>query len=378
MIDKTLECGPPGSADHHCASGERAAKYLFTNNRRDIDTRIVALYNTSLYTEKSAGKPDVFDGLDPAEPFNTLLCRTLEPRARMDAAWKLGKIQSMAAGQMLVKALREGDETAQVCAATALVSVGVPMIEPLIAALKDRNVEVRRKVIWVLWSLGDRKAVKPLIACLRDEDRKVRGYAAWALGRLGDPRAILPLITVLDDPHDKVRWDAAIALAKFGEQAIPYLVEVLLYDDRASVRVGAANALGWLMDARAISSLSAALKDVSPQVRQRAAFALGWIKDARAVDALVAALGDEDDEVRMQAAAALGWIRDNRAIEPLSRLIEDESEWTRYAAIEALADMQAAAPLKHALKNSRSRVQHVAYRALRRLLDTGDHGLTAH
>lgn len=367
MRDENLICELPVSADFTRDADEQVAGYLFEINRPDIDTRVVAVYDKSFYQEKPATKPETSDGTDPAEPFNTLLCRTLEPRARMDAAWKLGKIQSVAAVRMLVKALREGDECAQVCAATALVGVGVPMIEPLIAALEDVNVEVRRKVIWVLWSLGDKQAVEPLIACLRDEDRKVRGYAAWALGRLGDPRAIQPLIAVLDDPHEKVRWDAAIALEKFGEQAFPFLMDAL-YDDRASVRVGAANALAWLMDARAIVSLTEALKDVNPQVRQRAGFALGWIKDPRAVDALVGALSDEDEEVRMQAAAALGWIRDNRAIEPLTRLIEDESEWTRYAAIEALADMQAVAPLKYALENSHSRVQAAAHRALQRLL----------
>ncbi len=343
--------------------------YLFEVNRSVIDGRVVAVYDKSSYAQDAAvAGPDVADTTDAGETLELLLRSDFDARARLEAAWKLGKIQSLAAVQSLVRALREGDECAQVCAATALVSVGVPVIAPLIDALQDPNVEVRRKVIWVLWRVGARQAVEPLIACLRDEDRKVRGYAAWALGRLGDARAIQPLIAALDDDHEKVRWDAAIALEKFGEQAIPALMEALA-DERLQVRVGAANALGWLMDARAIRSLAAALKDESAPVRQRAAFALGWIRDTQAVDALVAALGDESDEVRMQAAAALGWIRDNRAIEPLTRLIEDENEWTRYAAIEALTNMRAVVPLRHALDSTHSRVQEAAQHALQQLLN---------
>lgn len=364
MGNDGLGAGPPG--DDRLT--DETAEYLFDINRSVIDNRVVAVYDKSSYPQHTIVRaPDAPDVADDGESLELLLRSGFDARARLEAAWKLGKIQSAAAVRSLVRALREGDETAKVFAATALVSVGVPVIDPLIEALKDDNLEVRRKVIWVLWRVGARQAVEPLIACLHDDDRKVRGYATWALGRLGDTRAIQPLIAVLDDDHEKVRWDAAIALEKFGEQAIPALMEAL-FDERFQVRVGAANALAWLMDARAIRSLAAALKDESASVRQRAAFALGWIRDAQAVDALVGALGDEDDDVRMQAAAALGWIRDNRAIEPLARLIEDENEWTRYAAIEALADMQAVAPLKHALDSAHSRVQEAAQQALHRLL----------
>ncbi|MBI5666898.1 MAG: HEAT repeat domain-containing protein [Chloroflexi bacterium] len=364
MVDEA--CGLPDSAGS-AAPVDGAAEYLLALNGRAIDARVVAIFDKSFNqppaNQAEAGEEET---ADPAESLDTLLCAQCDTRARMAAAWKLGKIQSTAAVRSLVKALREGDEAAQVFAATALVSIGVPVVEPLVVALRDNNVEVRRKVIWVLWSVGDRRAVEPLIGCLGDSDHKVRAYAAWALGRLADARALPALIAALDDPHEKVRWDAAIALEKFGAQAIPALADAL-YDDRAPVRIGAANALGWLMDVRAIGALAAALRDSSPQVRQRAAFALGWIRDTGAVEVLIAALHDADEEVRMQAAAALGWIRDNRAIEPLAQLIEDDNEWTRYTAIEALADMQAVAPLEHARNSPHERVQEAATRALQRL-----------
>ncbi|NWG16536.1 MAG: HEAT repeat domain-containing protein [Chloroflexi bacterium] len=366
--DDLLNGLPDGAAGDHESVWDRAAAYLFEIRELVIDERIVKLQDESLNAhEPVEDGPETSGAEDTATPLETLLCGSKDPRERMKAAWRLGKIQTMVALRSLITALREGDESAQVFAAIILVDMGRSVANALIAELNNPDIEVRRKVIWVLWMIGDRRAVKPLINSLRrDEDIKVRAYSAWALGRLNDSRAIPPLVDALDDPSPKVRWDAAIALAKFGERAIELLVEAL-YDPRPQVRVGAANALGWIMDTRAITALTDALKDRDREVRQRAAFALGWIKDRRAVEPLIETLGDEDDQVRMQAAAALGWIRDKRAIEPLARLIEDESEWTRYTALEALSDLEAVAALNAALKHPNSRVQEVASHALRRL-----------
>ena len=50
-----------------------------------------------------------------------------------------------------------------------------------------------------LGRLGDVRAVEPLLAALRDNDRDVRRAAAKALGRLGDVRAVEPLVALLSD-----------------------------------------------------------------------------------------------------------------------------------------------------------------------------------
>jgi HEAT repeat protein len=41
--------------------------------------------------------------------------------------------------------------------------------------------------------------VEPLIAALKDENSDVRQAAAKALGKIGDPRAVEPLIAALSD-----------------------------------------------------------------------------------------------------------------------------------------------------------------------------------
>lgn len=309
-----------------------------------------------------------------AEPLARILRAATRPEdAGLDslaahAAWSLADLGE-AGIALLINALCECGEPTQVLAAAALADIGEDAVAPLIDALHDAPISARQKMVWVLWSIGDRRAVPPLIDALRAEDAKTRRYAAWALGQIGDPRAIPALINILDDPHEKVRWDTTVALEKFGKVAVPLLIDALRQGS-VRIRISAANALGWLMNPAAIDALAVALRDPHASVRARAAFALGWIRDRRAVEPLLAALYDEDDDVRMQVIAALGWLRDPRAVEPLLGVIESEDAWLPYAAVEALGDIgdvRAIAPLKLIFEGPNFRVREAAREALRKL-----------
>lgn len=59
----------------------------------------------------------------------------------------------------------------------------------------------RQPAAEALGKLGDVRAVNPLIAALKDKQWDVRLTAAEALGKLKDTRAVEPLITALKDPH---------------------------------------------------------------------------------------------------------------------------------------------------------------------------------
>jgi HEAT repeat protein len=63
-----------------------------------------------------------------------------------------------------------------------------------IAALKDRDWQVRSNAAEALGKLGDARAVEPLIASLKDQEAPVQVEAAVALGKLGDMRAVQPLV----------------------------------------------------------------------------------------------------------------------------------------------------------------------------------------
>ncbi|HEV8368500.1 MAG TPA: HEAT repeat domain-containing protein [Pyrinomonadaceae bacterium] len=53
--------------------------------------------------------------------------------------------------------------------------------DPLIAALRDNDADVRSQAAWALGLKGDSRAVEPLRALLSDGDEHARKQAKWAL-----------------------------------------------------------------------------------------------------------------------------------------------------------------------------------------------------
>src|SRR5262249_47576563 len=90
-----------------------------------------------------------------------------------------------------------------------------PVIEALIALLKDENRDVRSRAAISLGQLGEsnENVIEALIALLKDQDRDVRDSAAYALGQLGESNenVIEALIALLKDQGSDVRDSAAYA-----------------------------------------------------------------------------------------------------------------------------------------------------------------------
>jgi HEAT repeat protein len=93
-----------------------------------------------------------------------------------------------------------------------LIKLGKPAVEPLIAALKNRDDYVRRYATVALGKIGDTRAIEPLIAALKDEDEDVREGAVESLGEIRDARAVVPLIAALKDNDEDVQYAAAKVL----------------------------------------------------------------------------------------------------------------------------------------------------------------------
>ncbi|MBE3090658.1 MAG: HEAT repeat domain-containing protein, partial [Actinobacteria bacterium] len=264
-------------------------------------------------------------------------------------------------------------------AAIALGEIGDSLaVKPLIAALKDKDLEVHCAAAVALGKIGDKQAVKPLIATFKDEDREVRREASIALGKIGDSRAVKTLIAALKDYRD-VRCAAAEALGKIRDsQAVKPLIAVL-EDENRDVRreaAGALDKLGWKPDmseegafywiaktgywekcvkigAPAVKPLIAALKDKNDYVRREAAIALGKIGDKRAVKPLMDAFKYEDWHVHPAAAEALGKIG-APAVKPLTAALKDKNDYVRGEAAKALGkieDNRVVEPLLAALKD---------------------------
>jgi HEAT repeat protein len=239
----------------------------------------------------------------------------------------------------LIKALDDRDKNVRNSAREALVKIGTPALELLIAALHHQAEYVRQHAAWALGDIGEARAVEALISALEDGNWAVRNNAAYGLGQIGDARAVEVLIATLEDEDKDVRVTAREALEKIGSPAVGPLISAIKAEN-TNVRINAVWVLGDIKDDQAVEPLIAALQDEDNEVvRQNAAYGLGQIGHPRAVEALILALKDEYEPVRKNAAWSLGKIDDRRAVEPLIAALGDEAKGVRQNAALSLGEL---------------------------------------
>ena len=130
----------------------------------------------------------------------------------------------------------------------------------VIESQQDKNKYVRASAARMLGYSKDLRTLDPLIAALKDEDKDVRAIAAYSICALTDWRR--------EDFYSN------------NLQATDSLI-VTLKDEDKDVREAAVNALGCLKDPRAIEPLIEALKDSDGDLKQSIDDALYWITGER-------------------------------------------------------------------------------------------------
>ncbi|OPY37391.1 MAG: putative lyase [Methanoregula sp. PtaU1.Bin051] len=213
-------------------------------------------------------------------------------------------------------------------------------IRALVAALTHPDADIQYEAVSALGEIRDPATVGPLARLFTSEGfTAVRWKVAEALVRIGPP-AVEPLIAALSHPDDDVRWKAAVALGEIGDtKAIEPLIRLLSDTDRF-VKGRAALALGMIGEP-AVDPLIRALKEGDGNQRWGAAIALGRIKDIRAVEPLIRALADKYENVRAEAAASLAAIG-QPAVAPLIRFLKYTDGTARVEVMNTLGDLQAA------------------------------------
>jgi HEAT repeat protein len=78
-------------------------------------------------------------------------------------------------------------------------------VDALIAAVRDSNVEVRRRAVSALGEIGDSRALPALTAALKDEDAGVRRQAVMAIAEISDEDDNHPSLTQHIRIHPKPR-----------------------------------------------------------------------------------------------------------------------------------------------------------------------------
>jgi HEAT repeat protein len=151
----------------------------------------------------------------------------------------LGKIGSEKTVKPLIVAFKESLPDCYEPFANALVKIGQPAVNGLVAALKDENSDFRRRAAETLDKIGlpadpsvhawhavakqdwhgvdalEAQAADPLIAALEDKDPEVRKNVRRSLVKVGQA-AVAPLVLALHHHSPAVRFSAVQLLEKIG------------------------------------------------------------------------------------------------------------------------------------------------------------------
>jgi HEAT repeat protein len=262
----------------------------------------------------------------------------------------------------LITALGEESNIARRNAAVeALGVIGRSAVPRLLDAL-DAGIVNRKLVIDALGMIGDGRAVNPLCAALRDPDPNLRAAAAEALGHLGRREAVSHLQDAVEADDLLTRLAALEALNRLGA-SVPYRILTPSLAEPV-LRRAALEALGFAGDAGALPDMIAALGDRARGAREAAVTALqalhamvssevaGRVEEhlhrapAAALEGLSATLASDSRALRRSAAALLGWARRPETLPALCRLLRDET--TQDVAADAIVAFgaDAAAPLQ--------------------------------
>ncbi|NDJ51954.1 MAG: HEAT repeat domain-containing protein [Chloroflexi bacterium] len=257
-------------------------------------------------------------------------------QTRSDAVWVLGQLGDHRAIEALTEFLKSPVEYIRRSAAVTLAEMGAvqalpAMIDALEYYYRDRSNAF--EIAAAIGSLGE-PAIDPLLLALTDENMQMRRLAASSLGHIADDRVVGPLLRATHDAHWLVREAAVGGLLGRQEQRVLVTALHALGDERDRVRQQAVLLLGQFLPqgadqrARILDALGERLKaDESVDVRREAARSLGYIGVVEAIPLLVAALDDEGgivvDRVCDAAANALERIGTPEALAALA----DWQDW---------------------------------------------------
>src|SRR5262249_39272063 len=144
------------------------------------------------------------------------LLRDWEVRKYAIAA--LGKIRDERVLDPLMLQLRNDEFKDD--AVNALVELGSPCVSKLVAALKDKDEQVRKCAVLALGRIKDVEAINPLIQMLSDQDWFTRLTAAAALESIGDERGREAITPLLKDPDMVVKMRVERILAKWKKSPV--------------------------------------------------------------------------------------------------------------------------------------------------------------
>jgi HEAT repeat protein len=279
---------------------------------------------------------------------------------------------------VLIAALKDEDSIIVRRVQNALRQIGEPAFAGVLAALKDDDPDARRRALAALpWvSRHSDKAIGPAVLLLADKEAKVRACAADVLAELATEGHVVvgPLLSALHNPEAEVRAAAALALGRLRIEAgvvRPSLIAAL-HDPASIVRAAAADSLAEVgieaADAETVNSLIVAMTtDHAAAVRLGAVRVLARtdLSGRPLAQVLDSLLHDPDCRVRSAAVCHLShfdpWLAE-RELALLVESLHDESSLVRGTAgmVLVLSGEEGVPPMCLALKDSEAKVRMLA------------------
>ncbi len=289
--------------------------------------------------------------------------RSLNPRARADAARRLGELGAPCAPALLA-AVDDPNPYVRSAAAEALgrVEIGAAeteVIDCLLAAIDDRNSYVVVAAIRSLGWLRAEESRQQIVGCLDDPNPYVVAAAIQALGRLGPPSPAERLAAFLDSTNPHLQAAAAKAVGSLGyKPAVPALMRNL--EESLSRGPGRSNtvpvsyiqALAEL-EAREAIPLLLNIARHHPGLRSRATMALMHLQAQEAVPVLAYMLADPSNKLRINLVRMMVRFGYKAALPVVRSLLTDIRAQVRLVALNAVTEWQDPASLE--------RVRHLAF-----------------
>jgi len=239
----------------------------------------------------------------------------------------------------------------------------VRCIEPLVDALRDKNLMIRQITIEILGKLGKSDSVKMgklLVSMMKDRDVNIRRSVVEVIKLIGEKEELWrKLIRYLRDEDWWVRERITEILAELGGEKILEPIVALLDDTSEIVRRYAIEVLVKLGDKRAVEPLSKCVYDSDWWVRERAVEAMAEIGDPRAIPVLNQLLLEEDD-LLWTTIIALQKFRDRSSFVPLLQRLEHPIADYRIEiirAIDAIGDSRFPGTLETLINDNDKRVR---------------------
>lgn len=160
------------------------------------------------------------------------LSRSTSLSDRYAAAKALGRFGEVEAQDALLARVADSKEHVyvRVDAAGSLVRRGHPAgLEFLSSMLSDQYLENRLEAVIVLGEVGGAEATRLLVSALQDpaQDAEIRAGAAWSLGETGNSEGLTALVESFRGMETVIKIEAARALAKLARQHLDPMLGAL-------------------------------------------------------------------------------------------------------------------------------------------------------